>query len=349
MILNDRGIFAFDVSRWQALLDKETGIWTYIDWNVMKASGVNFVVIKCGQNNFKDFTFVYNWAEAKRLGIPRASYWFLDFRSSAKSQAELYWDFIKDDPGEGPLIVDYENGSGGDWNDVYNFIIRLQELSGYPNHRIWIYTGYYYWNEHSPLMPAQNQWFAQYPLWLAYYTTHPEYAQLPGLWDKCVLWQKGTPAIGYSVGARSAEIDYNVFNGNEFDLARYFTSINVPPPPTTGEPMYFRATTGVNIRSSAGVTPDNDLGTFNLIAGDIVEVDDVPVIIGTATWRRIRKIWRTDQAVTLAPSSTGEYWCAEKVGTSIFMVQTAYTPPITARHRVQVYIDDVLVFEQELT
>lgn len=347
MLLDDRGLFLFDVSKHQALYNKETNIWTYINWDVMKVSGVSAVICKAGQYNFTDFTFDYNWKEAKRVGIPRASYWFLDYRATGTEQARRYWDIMKNDPGEGPLVIDYEQGSGGDWDRLYNFISELQRISGYPNERIWIYTGYYFWIEHSPITIAQRQWFAKYPLWLAWYADSPAFVRIPDMWTECVLWQKGTPTIGKQVGAQSLEIDYNVFNGDTEKFARYFIGGTNPPPP--GDPMYFKATTTVNIRSSAGVTDTNDLGSFNILTNDIVEVDTLPVILGTTTWRKIRKIWRNDQPVTFAPSTTNEYWCAERVGTSTPLVQTNYIPPVTARHVVEVWVDSVLVYRQELT
>jgi GH25 family lysozyme M1 (1,4-beta-N-acetylmuramidase) len=347
MQLDDKGLFLFDVSKWQAKYDQITNVWTYINWDLMRASGVSAVICKAGQYNFKDFTFDHNWREAKRVGLPRASYWFLDYRLSGTEQARKYWTIMKDDPGEGPLVIDYEQGSGGDWDRLYNFILELQRLSGYPNERIWIYTGYFYWIEHSPETIAQRQWFAKYPLWLAWYANTPEFVQLPDMWTECILWQKGTPTIGYSVGAQSAEIDYNVFNGDKVKFVSYFGEGSDPPP--TGDTMYFKASTTINIRSSAGVTTTNDLGLFNILTNDIVEVEPDPVIVGTTTWRKIRKIWRNDQPVTFVPSPSNEYWCAERVGTTTPLVQTNYIPPVTARHVVEVWIDSVLVYRQELT
>lgn len=349
MIFDDRGLVGFDVSRHQALYNKETDTWTYINWDLMKASGISFVICKAGQNNFYDPTFSYNWFEAKRRGIPRGSYWFLDYRTSPKSQAQKYWELLKDDPGEGPLVVDFESGSSGLWEDAYDFIVELQRLSGYPDHKIWIYTGYYYWIDAFDIgEEVKMLWFKRYPLWLAWYASEAKDVIIPPPWTKCVLWQQGTPVIGLQSGAQSKEIDYNALNGDELSLAYYFEGVEIPP---LGEPMYFKVvTTSLNVRSSASAPSDNsnDLGAFNLMANDIVEVDDLPVIASGTTWRKIRKIWRSNRELPFPVSPTGEYWAAEKTSTGALMLWTNFIPPVTAAHVIEVYIDGVLDYRREL-
>jgi GH25 family lysozyme M1 (1,4-beta-N-acetylmuramidase) len=346
MIFDDRGIVGFDVSFYQSYYNRERDTWTYIDWELMKQSGISFVICKAGQNDYYDPTFSYNWFEARKVGIPRASYWFLDYRSSPKLQAQKYWELMEPDPGEGPLIVDFEKGSSGFWDDVYAFITELQRLSGYPDHKIWIYTGYYYWIDAFKFGEEANQlWFGKYPLWLAWYCADEDEVIIPPPWKKCVLWQQGTPPIGKSVGAQSKEIDYNVFNGDDLSLAYYFDGVD---PHIIEEQMYFKALTTLNIRSSAAALTTNDLGDFNLLAGDIVEVADSPTLNGGVTWRKIVKIWRNSQPLTFPTSPTGEYWAAEK-GSAVWMTVTTFTPPTPANHVVEVFIDGNCVFRQELS
>jgi GH25 family lysozyme M1 (1,4-beta-N-acetylmuramidase) len=347
--VND-GIWGCDVSKWQSLYDDVNATWTYINWDAMKASKMHFVFVKVGQHSYYDYTFEHNWKEAKRVGIPRASYWYLDYRSDPRAQARRYWDALKGDPGEGPLVVDYEQ-AGLDYDKLWNFLDELKNISGYPSHRIWIYTGYYYWIDNSPLEISKRQWFAQFPLWIAWYSSSPSGVEIPDMWTECALWQSGTPKLGILFGCQSREIDYNVFNGGESRFKEYFI-VNEVLPSQPGETMYLKVlATTLNIRSSAAALLDNsnDLGSFNLAAGDIVEVTDSGFVNGTTTWRKILKIWRDNEPVSFPASPTGEYWTAERAGLSIYMTQTTFTPPVIASHVVEVYIDGVKVFSQDLS
>ena len=159
----DTGIFGLDVSWYQDDNNTPQGI----DFERMKEVGTSFVIPKAGQLNYSDEDFRTNWEGAKRAGIPRGSYWFCDDSSNGVSQARKYWSLIKDDTGEGIHAADYENGSWTDWNQLYNFISEFQQLSGFPNERIAIYTGYYYWREFSPRLTYQLEWFGKYKLCIA--------------------------------------------------------------------------------------------------------------------------------------------------------------------------------------
>lgn len=297
------GLTAFDISHYQSFRDS-FGRWTYPDFQKMKDYGAKFVVCKAGQYNFEDITFRVYWQKLKEVGLLRASYWFLDGRAEGKAQAQFYWNMLKDDPGEGPLVVDYEDGSGGDWNRLYDFIVELQRLSGYPNKRIWIYTGYFYWIDHSPVSIIQREWFARYPLWLAYYGTS---FQIPDMWTEIICWQNGTPAIGQSVGVLSREIDFNIFNGDENKLREYFTGIAAPPPPPEGVTMKGTVLPGFTlmVRDAEG-----DATMKRLNAGDVVygEVNNHRIY-----FERIYRVNGTVEdfsgnAATANPLNTSQTW-----------------------------------------
>lgn len=59
-----------DVSRWQGV----------IDWGKVKASGIDFAILKCGGSDagcYTDRTFEYNYANAKAHGIKLGAYYFV--------------------------------------------------------------------------------------------------------------------------------------------------------------------------------------------------------------------------------------------------------------------------------
>jgi len=222
----DEGIFGYDLSWYQDKNDTVQGI----DFEMMKAYGTSFVIIRAGQDTWQDEDFEYNWSHAKEAGIPRSAYWFGDKDSSGKSQAQRFWSLVKNDQPEGILFVDYEDGSWTDWNQLYAFIVELQRLSGFPDSRIGIYTAYYYWVDHSPSNASSKAWFGKYILWLAAYTAHPELVKIPLPWTACLIWQDEIILSG-GTGVESKEVDHNRFNGDaeKFELYMGGTPVIVPP------------------------------------------------------------------------------------------------------------------------
>jgi GH25 family lysozyme M1 (1,4-beta-N-acetylmuramidase) len=326
------GLVGFDISHYQSVRDS-FGRWTFPDFQKMKDYGAKFVICKAGQYNFEDITFKVYYQKLKEVGLPRASYWFLDSRAEGKAQAQKYWDIIKDEPGEGPLVVDYEHGSGGDWRKLYDFVVEIQRLSGYPNHKIWIYTGYYYWIDNSPTSIFEREWFAKYPLWLAYYA---ENYQVPDMWTDIVCWQKGTPTIGLDAGVLSREIDYNIFNGDENKLAEYFDGVTAPPPPPNEEGS-MKGTVLPNytllVRDAAG-----NGTTKRLYGGDVVYGD---VVNHRISFQRIYRANGTVEefagnAATVNPLSLSTVWIKlENIAEP--------APPATVRYIIQVMTDGSLI------
>lgn len=269
-----QGIHGPDISYYQGNPQKNQ----YVNFEKMKSAGVSFCIIKAGQLDYADPAFRYNWQAAKRAGIPRAAYWFLDYRLGGASQAEIFWSMLKDDPGEGPLIVDYEYGSGGSWNNLYNFLARLQTISGYPTRRIWIYTGYFYWTDFGPKEPEELAWFEQFPLWIAWYTWTPTAVKIPVPWTKAAMWQKGTTIVtGPDWGVHSLEIDYDEFNGGIEEFKKYFTE-TIDPDPNQGGNMKYRVIwpNGVARRTLPSTSNSYTGLTYDNLAEVEVVEDNIP-------------------------------------------------------------------------
>lgn len=210
-----------DVSFWQGRID----FWA------MKRSGISGVIIRAGQNKWKDKCFDVNWRDAKAYRLPRGSYWFYDSREDPKNQADLYRETLGNDLGELPVVVDYEdtyNGPFKGWKRLYDFIERLVSKGRVPRNHIMIYTGYWYWMANSPQKdPAALNYFKKYPLWLASYTTNPKRVRIPRPWTDAdvKLWQWGTPAEGLARGVQSKEIDMNKFLGDEEDYTAWLEAL----------------------------------------------------------------------------------------------------------------------------
>lgn len=218
-----RLVFLADVSKWQGV----------INWLMMARAGVMGAIIKCGQGTGQDPQFENNWLNA-RGHVPRGTYWFWDSRIAPRQQAALWWGWIKNDIGELMHFADYEESYGGAFGGWQNFKIFLEEFKRLSNGRvkIGIYTGYYYWIAHSPANLADLGYFAQYHLWMAWYTINPAVVKIPKPWTELILWQYGTipPKPIYEYGVQSLELDSNNFNGDEEAYIRYF-GLGTPVPP----------------------------------------------------------------------------------------------------------------------
>ena len=97
-----RGI---DVSRWQGK----------IDWRAVKASGVDYAIIKAGGSDaglYTDPFFDYNYKEAKAAGIPVGAYYFVGNRfwtpDDGKADAKRFLAQMKGKSFELPVYLDIE-------------------------------------------------------------------------------------------------------------------------------------------------------------------------------------------------------------------------------------------------
>lgn len=188
--------------------------------------GINFakmaeltrgVIIRAGQGSFEDKVFKTSWKNAKVAGLTRGSYWFYDSRVNPKRQAEKWVEIMGNDPGEMEMWGDFEERYGGPysgWRHWFDFMERVKVLL--PEKKLGVYTGYYYFQEFA----AGVNYFAQYPLWIAWY--NPTQPLVPPIWTDWTLWQFTSNGDGALFGVESKDIDLNYFNGSEADfLARY--------------------------------------------------------------------------------------------------------------------------------
>lgn len=93
-----------DVSAWQGK----------IDFNKVKKSGYDFVIIKAGGNDcgfYTDSRFAENYESAKKAGLKIGAYYFVDRDFSAKNAqklAEVFYNIVKNKTFDFPLFIDVE-------------------------------------------------------------------------------------------------------------------------------------------------------------------------------------------------------------------------------------------------
>ena len=232
-----------DISFYQYGYTNPPSDWTitrYIDFEKMRRL-TSAVIIRAGQNLWKDRAFDISWQRAKEAGLHRGCYWFYDSRVSPNLQAELWIKIMNGDLGELPLWCDSEDnykGAYGGWKNFYNFIEALKKLA--PKKEIGVYTNYYYWLENTIASPtgisnASLNYFKQYPLWIAAYNNLKP--TVPKPWTDWAIWQYTDNGDGKLYGVESLNIDLNYFNGDEEAFRARFGLGATVQPSLNGKPI----------------------------------------------------------------------------------------------------------------
>lgn len=199
-----------------------------IDFALMRQV-LDGVIIRAGQRNWVDCEFVTNWQAAKQAGLPRGTYWLYDSREDPKKQAALWWSLVCDDPAELVYVADLEESYGGPYGTPENFkafILEFLRLSGLPDSKFAVYSGFFWWNERV----GDDIFFRRFSLWLAWYAPMAV-VRVPEPWAECDLlfWQYTCSGDGFLYGVSSREIDLNWFNGTAAEYSQRF-GLGAPDP-----------------------------------------------------------------------------------------------------------------------
>jgi len=206
-------IIGIDVSQWQGVMD----------WDKAKAAGAQFAYIRAAFGSHKDTQFDRNWAETKRVGIPRGAYGWVINGVNQQVNAQRFKNFVGDDIGELPPTCDFEKyQSSGEWKyptfgELRTFVERVELLFGVVP---FIYSSRGYWT--SLQNHATQTWAVKCPYWHAQYTkaTIPN---IPAPFPTWKLWQFSADGNGRGAefGAKSSAIDINRFNGDIVDFEKF--------------------------------------------------------------------------------------------------------------------------------
>jgi len=305
-----------DVSYWQQ----------EINWDVMR-SKTDAAIIRAGGNVWPDAQFENNWSRAKEVGIKRGSYWFYDDRIDPGRQAALWVSLLGNDLPEMEFWCDWENTYGGSFGGLRNVVAFMQSVEALlPGVRVGLYTGYYWFRDHSnPITNAtQYAYLKERPLWLGWYMADASQVLIPAPWTQLLLWQWGTPAVGALYGVQTEEIDMNTFNGTLADFENRY-GVTIPPPGGTMPDHFMKLTPNVpneyrSVRAETNypVSPHilgSTSSTSRIIAGshgkalpnDFYVYEADVIISGIVRAKRGDKWWKVYEASN-API---EGWSAE--------------------------------------
>lgn len=169
-----------DVSKWQG----------DIDFDALKAAGVEFVIIRVGTADgidgeyLLDSKFKQNIEGANKAGIPVGIYFYSYADSKERAIADAKWilEQIKGYQVDLPIAFDWENWSFyNEFNlsffgltDMANSFLDVVENAGYKG---MLYSSKTY---------LENIWLnTDYPVWLAHYTSKTNYEGAYTYWQLC--------------------------------------------------------------------------------------------------------------------------------------------------------------------
>jgi GH25 family lysozyme M1 (1,4-beta-N-acetylmuramidase) len=294
-----------DVSFWQE----------FILFSLMRLQ-TDALIIRAGQNTWVDTQFKRNWSEAKRFGIKRGAYYFYDDRVSPGKQAEIFISLLKDDLPELEIWCDWENSYGGAFGSLRDVVAFMEAVErALPTVKIGLYTGYWFFREHSNAIThaSQYNYLKRRPLFLAWYTNNPANVLIPAPWSELFLWQFGTPAVGHDYGVGTKEIDMSYINMTEAEFKQRYGGEVIPPEEPTGGTMAKNKVTitwdqGARERKEPRVQVATE--TYrNILLDNSVHYSDVDVVPDTnepynpdKRWIKLQSGW---YVATRYPSSTG--------------------------------------------
>ena len=177
---NDDTQIGIDVSKWQG----------DIDFSKLKASGVEFVIIRVGSSNglngenFVDSKFIQNIKNANAVGIPVGIYFYSYASTIDRAISDAKWivEQIKDYKVDLPIAFDWENWGSFNKFDVSFFGLTniakgFMDTIKYAGYDAMLYSSKTY---------LENIWLpTSYPVWLAHYTKNTNYTGDYSFWQMC--------------------------------------------------------------------------------------------------------------------------------------------------------------------
>lgn len=221
-------ITGIDVSQYQGVMN----------WETAKAAGAQFAFIRACFGSSKDAQFDRNWAESKRVGIPRGAYGWVINGVNQQINAQRFRNYVGDDIGELDPVCDFEryriklpDGTYiykyPTFGELRTFVEQVELLFK----RIpFIYSSTGYWRS-LPNSTTQT-WAVRYPYWHAQYTSAAN-PVIPAPFPKWTFWQWSADGNGKGkeYGAQSSAIDLNRFNGDIVDFHKLLGVEVIEPEP----------------------------------------------------------------------------------------------------------------------
>ncbi|MEG4006049.1 GH25 family lysozyme [Microcoleus sp. Pol11C1] len=174
-----------------------------VNWQAVARDGIVFSFVKSTEGaTLVSQTFARNWEAMKAAGIQRGAYHFFRPASSIQGQIDLFLKTVKLEPGDLPPVLDVETTGGLSVDQLCDrAAIWLEAVEKATLMRPIIYTYPGFWDN------LGTKRFADYPLWIAHYTTAEE-PWVPGGWKTWTFWQYSDTG---TVSGVSGNVDTNIY------------------------------------------------------------------------------------------------------------------------------------------
>lgn len=203
----DRGrnmpIQGIDVARYQE----------NVDFAAARSDGIRFVFMKATEGkDYIDPNFARNWERARKAGMPRGAYHFMNWCSSAEEQAAWFIRMVPNDADALPPVLDLEWQNGSRCRNTASRAetlgkVRLM-LTAMERHTGKLPIIYVDINFHRDIM--ENETFPNM-FWLRSTATEPQDRYQNRTWT---FWQWSQTGIVRGV---RGDVDRNAFYGTESD------------------------------------------------------------------------------------------------------------------------------------
>ena len=203
--------FGHDISTW----NDAPYIDSTVDFQKMKASGAEFVILRASQGAVKDTDFDIFKNNSRGI-LPRGVYHYWNNTIPPKQQADILLSAIGDEKFEGRVWLDLEHIAKGAYNKPKHWKEFMRSLEGY-GYRTGIYTGYYYWKDNAVKTKEYLAYFYEHPLWQAWYNPDPANVKIAGRWRDMMMWQSSAKGDGFAAGTEGNDIDVNCWN-DDYDF-----------------------------------------------------------------------------------------------------------------------------------
>ncbi|MCC3405388.1 MAG: peptidoglycan-binding protein [Microcoleus sp. PH2017_10_PVI_O_A] len=174
-----------------------------VNWQAVAKGGILFAFVKSTEGaTLVSQTFARNWTGMKAAGIQRGAYHFFRPASSIQGQIDLFLKTVKLEAGDLPAVLDVETTgglSGDELCDRATTWLEAVEKATLMRPIIYTYPGF--WDN------LGTQRLADYPLWIAHYTSAEE-PWVPGGWKTWTFWQYSDTS---TVSGVSGNVDANIF------------------------------------------------------------------------------------------------------------------------------------------
>ena len=266
-----------DVSQWQYT----------IDWNKVKADGIDYAVIRLGYRGYgngalvTDPYFYDNINNARKAGIKVGVYFFTQAITQAEAREEARY-CIDQLGGMGlqlPIFYDTETEADPSARANDSSITKAQrtkfcsafcdEVNSYGNGKytgaIYSYYNYFYYNIDAHTLGKT------YPMWLACYDSYTDYDGDYGMWQ----FTSTAKVDGVSGG-----VDMSVLYGDSFIVGSAGDDTSAPENPGDSEPDPAPVTT-VSLKKTEGVNYDYDSsnGKYTLFWDDVDDAEGYEVYL----------------------------------------------------------------------